>query len=610
MRERIRFLLIYFVFWVIFFVFARILFLAYHVEDSKLLTLEMVFGIFRHGIVMDISMAGYYSIFPFLWVSFSNFIDKGAFQNTIFSYTFILLTISNLIIVADLEVYNIWNFRIDATPLKFLTSPREAFISIKNSPILRLILSYILLILVASIIVYRIVANKIYDWKHIRNFPFVIYGLLLTAALIIPIRGGFSSKVLKQKTVYFSQNNFANVSALNAPWNFAYSILKKVNSNNNPYTYLPKEILEKTISQLFTKSGVTQKVIQPASDHPNVVIILVENLTSKAINRIHENKEVTPYLNKLIGQGIYFENFYAAADRTDKTVVSMLSGYPAQPQESILEFSEKLEKLPILSKNFNQKGYSTQFYYGGEANFLTIKPFLFLGNFEKILEKDDFTSDPISLGATDESVYVKFIEEHKSEREKPFFSTILTLSSHEPFDTPQISIFTDNSIESQLFNSLNYADRSLENFLMVANKQDWWDNTLVIVVGNKGTKFPATEDGTDDYKIPMIWTGGVIKGPIQIKNVFAQTDLASTLLAQLKFANADYKWSKNIFDNKVKPWAFFTFNNGFGYITNKDQILFDNVGQIVINKPKMGKSKDLEAGKALQQQSFQDFLGQ
>lgn len=609
MRERLRFLLIYFVFWVVFFVFARILFLAYHVEDSKLLTLEMVYGIFKYGIVMDISMAGYYSIFPFLWVTFSNFIGKGAFQNTIFSYTFILLTITNLIIVADLEVYNTWNFRLDATPLKFLTSPREAFISVKNSPILRLLLSYILLIVVASVIVYRIVANKIYDWKHINNFPFLIYGLLLTAALIIPIRGGFGPKILKQKSVYFSQNNFANVSALNAPWNFTYSILKKVNSNNNPYTYLPKDILDKTIHSLFAKSGTTEKVIHPKNEHPNVIVILVENLTSKAINQTVDGRAVTPFINKLKGEGIYFENFYASADRTDKTVVSTLSGYPAQPQESILEFPEKLEKLPILSKNFNQKGYSTQFYYGGEASFLTIKPYLFLGNFEKILEKNDFNNGQISLGIPDEGVYTKFIEDHKLEKGKPFFSTILTLSSHEPFETPQSNIFTGNTIKDQLFNSLNYADKSLEKFMEEAKKQDWWSNTLVIVIGNKGTKLPDTDEKTDNFKVPMIWTGGVVSNPMLIKNVYAQTDLASTLLGQLNLPHGEYKWSKNVFDNATKPWAFFTFNNGFGYINNKNRVLFDNVGQIVINNPKLQKSRELEAGKALQQRSFQDFLG-
>src|SRR5690606_30056871 len=99
MRERLRFLLLYYGFCVVFFVMARVIFLAYHIQHSRSLTLEEVYGIFRHGIRMDLAMAAYYSLLPFLWVTFSNFIDKGVFQNTFFSYTFILLTLTNLIVV-------------------------------------------------------------------------------------------------------------------------------------------------------------------------------------------------------------------------------------------------------------------------------------------------------------------------------------------------------------------------------------------------------------------------------------------------------------------------------------------------------------------------------
>ncbi|MCD8540817.1 MAG: hypothetical protein LRY55_14370 [Leadbetterella sp.] len=87
MRERLRFLLIYYAFWVVFFLFARVLFLAYHIQDARSLTLEQVYGIFRHGIQMDLAMAAYYSLLPFLWVTFSNFIDKGRFSRILFSPT-------------------------------------------------------------------------------------------------------------------------------------------------------------------------------------------------------------------------------------------------------------------------------------------------------------------------------------------------------------------------------------------------------------------------------------------------------------------------------------------------------------------------------------------
>ncbi len=609
MRERLRFLLIYYAFWVVFFIFARIIFLAYHIEDSRSLTLEQLYGVFRYGIQMDLAMAGYYSLLPFLWVTFSNFIDKGIFQNTFFSYTFILLTLTNLIVVSDLEVYNTWNFRLDSTPLKFLGSPKEAFISVKSSPVLRLFLSYVILLAVASVIVYRIVANKIYDWKHISNLPFILYGLLMTAALILPIRGGWGPKALNQGSVYFSTRNFANVSALNAPWNFFSSLLNRVSVNENPYTYLPRETLDKNLKNLFAHSGETEKVIT-AGEKTNVLLILVENLTGKITDFRHKGLAVTPYLNRLKDESIYFENMYAAADRTDKTVVSVLSGYPAQPKQVLAEFSDKIRKIPFLSSVFNDQGYSTQFYYGGDASFLSLKPYLFASNFEKILGKSDFEGADgfSSLGAPDSVVYHKFLTDHRNHHSRPFFSTILTLSSHEPYGIPGNGLFQGDAVQEQFYNSLNYADRSLEKFLKEGKKQDWWENTLVVILGNHGHKWPEAEGKADNFKIPMIWTGGAVKKALKLEQVYSQTDVAATVLGQLGINAEGFKWSKNIFDKGTPPWAFFVFNDGFGYVNGRNPILFDNVGRIVVDHPELPRSKQLEAGKTLMQRTYQSFL--
>ncbi len=605
MRERLRFLLLYYGFWVVFFVMARVIFLAYHIQDSRSLTLEEVYGIFRHGIRMDLAMAAYYSLLPFLWVTFSNFIDKGVFQNTFFSYTFILLTLTNLIVVADLEVYNTWNFRIDSTPLKFLSSPKEAFISVKSSPILRLFLSYLILLAVASIMVYRIVANKIYDWKHIRHFPFILYGLAMTALLILPTRGGWGKEPLKQSSVYFSTRNFANVAALNAPWNFFSSLLNRTSVKENPYTYFPRETLDKHLKNLF----VSEKETGPAlvsGEKPHVVLVLVENLTAKILDYRYQNVEVTPFLNRLKEEGVWFENLYAASDRTDKTVVSVLSGYPAQPKEALVEYSEKIKKLPFLSSSFSRDGYSTQFYYGGDAGFLSLKEYLFASNFEKIVEKNDFeeTAGLSSLGAPDSVVYRKFLDDHRHPHTRPFFSTVLTLSSHEPYGIPGEGLFGSTGAQEQFYNSLHYADQSLERFLEEGKKQEWWENSLVIVLGNHGHKWPDTKEKADNFKIPMIWTGGAVKTARKVKGVYSQTDLAATILHQLGMDAGEFRWSKNI--GGTPSWAFFVFNDGFGYVTDQNRLLFDNVGRREIEGAVT--PKEVEEGKTLMQRTYQSFL--
>ena len=80
-------------------------------------------------------------------------------------------------------------------------------------------------------------------------------------------------------------------------------------------------------------------------------------------------ENITPNLNKLCNEGILFDNFYASGDRTDKGIVSVLSGYPAQPQSSIIKFPSKTQHLPYLTRYLNDLGYHTSFVYGGDIDF-------------------------------------------------------------------------------------------------------------------------------------------------------------------------------------------------------------------------------------------------
>ncbi len=611
MKERIQFMLVYFGFWVVYFLSARIIFLSYHIEDSKLLTLETVFGIFWNGIRMDFSMAGYLCLFPFLWITFSNFIKKSIFQSTVFTYTFILVFVITLIVVIDLEVYNNWGYRLDATPLNYLKSPREAWASVKSSPVLQLFISFIILLIVANYIVYRIIASKIDNWKYIRNFPFIAVSFLFSLLLIIPIRGGFGIAPMNHSTVYFSPVNFANVSAVNAPWNFFSSLIHHTSANVNPYMYVPIQEAHRSTRALYKESGQTRRVLKPALTKPNVLIIVWESFTRKVVDMKYNDLEITPYFNRLKQEGVYFSDAYATGDRTDKGIVGVLSGFPSQPTESVIKTPSKSASLPILSKDFERNGYSTEFYYGGDVEFANMKSYLFSANFNRIIDKDEFPAELATSkwGVHDEFLLEKFLEDHRVPRTRPFFSTLLTLSSHEPFEVPGVTAIPGSDNTSLFYNSLHYTDRVLGEFLERARTQDWWENTLVIIVADHGQRMPETGNKADDFKIPMLWTGGALEGVhLTYKGVCSQIDLASTLLAQLQFDRSQYGWSKNLFDKSVRNWAFFAFNNGFGFVKPGKEFIFDNVGKRKISSQGNLTEKDISEAKTLQQKTFQDYL--
>ncbi len=610
MKERLQFLLIYYGFWVIFFLVARLIFLGYHIEDTKLLTLQTVWGIFWNGIRMDFSMAGYLSVIPFLLVAFSNFIKKSRLENWIFSYTFIMVLFANLIVVIDLQVFNTWGYHLDATPLRYLKTPREAWASVSSSPLLQLFLSFLILLTVASLIVYRIITRNIDNWNYIDNLPFIPVAILVTGSLIIPIRGSLGVSPMNQSTVYFSTNNFANIAAVNPTWNFFSSLVNGSIDKVNPYTYLPKEELSDKIKELYVSSKKGQKILKQGIKKPNVLIVIWESFTKKATGHQINGVEVTPRFNALKKEGVYFSNIYASGDRTDKGIPAILSGYPAQPIASIITEPNKSAKLPVLSKDFEQNAYATDFYYGGEIEFANIKSYLYSSDFQKIVSKQDFDSKywNSKWGAHDDIVFNKFLADHAT-MNQPFFSTILTLSSHEPFEIPIANAFEGDDEQTKFMNAMYYADHSLGDFIETAKKQPWWNNTLVVIIADHGHRIPPTGKKVDDFKIPMLWLGGALaKTGIEISSVASQIDISATLLHQVGFNAYAYNWSKNIFDPKVRPWAFFSFNNGFGFVQPKKNLIFDNIGKKMIESDGDITPHDLELGKALIQRTFQDYL--
>jgi phosphoglycerol transferase MdoB-like AlkP superfamily enzyme len=214
--------------------------------------------------------------------------------------------------------------------------------------------------------------------------------LLFLGSLIIPIRGGFQLAPLNQSSVYFSRNNFANHAAINASWNFLHSVVSKGTLNSNPYQYLSPQRAKAITDSLYSHAAASEAVIVfPSATPVNIIVIIWESFTEKAIHFSIENKEVTPQFNRLKQHGIYFSNVYASGDRTNKGLPAILSGYPAMPNTTIIHSPGRSEKLPVLSQLYKENGYSTPFFYGGEPEFANIKSYLLHGWFFPYHWKND-----------------------------------------------------------------------------------------------------------------------------------------------------------------------------------------------------------------------------
>ena len=112
----------------------------------------------------------------------------------------------------------------------------------------------------------------------------------------------------------------------------------------------------------------------------------------------------------------------------------------------------------------------------------------------------------------------------------------------------------------------------------------------------------------DRYHIPMLWIGGAITSPRKIDTYANQTDLAATLMNQLGLSTKDFIFSKDILDPNDPHYAFYTFNNGFGFIDTSGISVYDNEGnRILLESPSEGSEERIRKGKALLQTLYDDL---
>jgi len=584
--------------------------MIYEFNQTSHVNLLEWFGIMVRGAWMDTSLIGYILLLSGLIMAFLFYADKKWIINVFKYYTVFLLAIFSIIIVSDAELYRNWGFRIDATPLLYLKTPEEAMASVKPLLIISLVVVTALIFVLFFFLYRKWVLNSKTElrrgkWWYIPSFIF------FSALMIIPIRGNFGIASMNPGKVYFSQNMYCNHAALNSVWNMMYSISKSGSMYKKYPSYIDKAKAKQISSELMLDNGSSIKVLN--SNRPNIVIILLESFSAKMVEPLGGLPNITPNLNALCKQGILFTKVFASGDRSDKGIVATISGFPAQSTKSIIKYPLKSQKLATISGVFDSVGYKTTFYYGGNPDFANIRSYLYSSKFRKLITQDDFPKSyrNSKWGVHDEYMFNRLLVDCDSAK-TPFFKMFFTLTSHEPFEIPRKPKFTGTDEQTKFLSSVNYTDSCIGNFFNQAKTREWYKNTLFILIADHGHRYPGKDPNysINKFKIPMLWLGGAIStDPMIVNSTCSQVDLAATLLTQFGFDTRKFKLSRNILSNGYKPFAYYVFNDGFGFVTDSSYVTFDHTSKKFIKRE--GSNLDKVTEEAFSYLSYyQDiFLG-
>jgi phosphoglycerol transferase MdoB-like AlkP superfamily enzyme len=272
----------------------------------------------------------------------------------------------------------------------------------------------------------------------------------------------------------------------------------------------------------------------------NVVVVTVESLGAEFLGAYGHPGGLTPNLDRLAGESLWFDNVYATGNRTVRGLEAVTLALPPTPGQSIVRRPNN-DALFSLGSVFEDKGYGVLFAYGGYGYFDNMNAF-FDANDYRSVDRRAIPASRIEFeniwGVADEHLYDLVLEEFDRERGahpgRPVFAHVMTTSNHRPYTYPagRIDIPPGTGREG----AVKYSDYALGRFLESARAKPWFKDTVFVITADHGASARGgVQIPVEKYRIPLfVYAPGRI-APRRVDRLMSQIDIAPTLLGLLDF---------------------------------------------------------------------------
>ena len=568
----------------------RLLFLFASKEHLSKINLHEILYACKKGLYIDTSMACYFLIIPIYLLFIQLFWYKETMSKILKASTYFLVFLTTNIASTEVPLYKEWNTKLNSKVFIYLKDPTEIFNITPHSSMLFIIVSSSIIMwfsyfLYSTLFQFK---NQISSSNKRANTQIILSFLFINGITILGARGGIQEMPIQQSDVYFSKNNYANLLAINSTWNLTHSLLNNKQSlNKNPYKFQNIENQKNILKTLYnTKKDTTVKFLK--SERPNIILLILESFSADLIQSLGGISErgITPNFEKLISEGLLFDQIYASAERSDQGMASIFGGFPAQQHTSISTQPNKASSLPSLVKELAKQNYWSSFHFGGQLNFGNIKAYMYSQGVDKIIDEENFPSGEKTsrLGVHDDYLFKRVLSDQKKHPE-PFLSITFTQSTHSPYDQPvQNKIAWSQDMKGYL-NGAWFTDSCLYDYICKAKNMKWFENSIFVMIADHSHTSPRYWDGNqpEARHIPLLFWGPQLKSEFRgkrIRKIANQNDFTTTLLKQLKIDSKLFPFSKNIMNPYSKEFAYYCSENAIGWIDrDKQNIVFNTETQ-------------------------------
>ena len=377
----------------------------------------------------------------------------------------------------------------------------------------------------------------------------VIPALLVTPLLLIIctgfIRSTLDHRPVNPSTVALSNDPLVNDLALSSAYTALYALYETRHEAQGGFRYAEisdQDVLAQVKASMmidgadFTSATLPtlhrQQLTDPNIGRKNLVIIVQESLGAEFVGALG-GVGVTPNLDKLSREGIWFTHLYATGTRSARGLEAVVSGFTPTTSRSVVKLGRSQRNFFTLGDLLARAGYDTSFIYGGESQFDNMRRFFMNNGFQRVIDKKDY-EDPVftgSWGVSDEDLFNKAHAEFSASHEKPFFSLVFSSSNHSPFQFPDGRIELHDGEKNTVNNAVKYADYALGQFIENAKQSNYWDDTVFLIVADHNSRVYGSEIiPVERFHIPGLILGGSISAA-EFTPVASQIDLGPTLLS-------------------------------------------------------------------------------
>lgn len=531
-----------------------------------------------HGVAMDMSVAGYLTAVPALLVPAAVWCGRRRWPVVAERVWHAVAAVAlAAVFTLDLALYGHWGFRLDTTPVfYFTTSPASAMAS---ASWWQLIAGVVAMAAIAAAVyaLLRLTAGRIrISVLPRRRVAVTAVGMVLTAALFIPVRGGFTVSTMNMSRAYFSTDTRLNHVAVNPVFSLMYSAAHQ-GGFDRQFRFFGSDSL--ALAALPGPEGADVSPVRLSQSRPDVYVVILESFSAHLMPSLG-GAPVACGLDSIARDGLSFTRFYANSFRTDRSIPAILSGFPSQPTASIMKYTEKAERLPGLAAEMHrQGGYETAYYYGGDANFTNMLAYLRSTGFGRVVSDRDFPlSERLSKwGAHDHVVFGRVIADARKAAAggmAPQFTVIQTSSSHEPFEVP----FRDPKYaDVPQANAFAYTDSCLTDFVRQVGELP--RQSLVVMVADHYGAWPRRDslpDFASRHHVPLVVTGtALVSRPMAVDVAGSQNDIAATLLGLLGMDATAFPFSHDMLDGSAAHFAWISEPDLIGVVSRDGSGCYD-----------------------------------